>query len=124
LADHPQQTIRELRELVVAYAKQETVDPLKGLGRYAGFGIAGGVLFGVGYMFIAVGSLRLLQGWGDSPDDLHFQGNWSWVPYAIVVAGSAIIAGLIWMARGKRASKATAKAGGAPASTGPRRGNP
>ena len=40
--------VRELRELVVAYAKQETVEPIKGLGRYVGFGLGAGILIGLG----------------------------------------------------------------------------
>ena len=98
LAENPQQTIRELRELVVEYAKQETVEPLKGLGRYVAWGIAGALLLGLGFVFLAIGALRALQ------DETypHFTGNWSWVPYAIVVFGSFLIAGLVWMARGKR----------------------
>jgi hypothetical protein len=114
LADNPQQTIRELRELVVAYAKQETVEPLKGIGRYAGFGIAGGLLLGIGYIFIAIGALRLLKGWGP-PDARHFEGNMSWAPYAIVVVGSFLIAGLVWMARGKRTTKSSARSASKPA---------
>jgi hypothetical protein len=101
LADNPQETVRELKELVVAYTKQETIDPLKGLGRYAAYGVGGSVLIGIGIMFLEVGMLRLLQGWGP-PDAQHFTGNWSWAPYAIVVAGSFIVAGLFWMGRGKR----------------------
>ena len=101
LADNPQETIRELRELVVAYAKQETVEPLMGLGRYAAFGIAGAFLMGLGVVFIAIGALRALQ----TETGTTFTGNWSWVPYVIVVAGSGLIAGLAWMARGKRKSK-------------------
>ncbi len=101
MADNPQETVRELRELVVAYAKQETVEPLKGLGRYVAWGLAGSVLIGIGLMFVEIGMLRLLQGWGP-PGARHFRHNWSWAPYAIVVAGSFIVAGLLWMARGKR----------------------
>ena len=94
VADNPQQTIRELRELVVAYAKQETVDPLKGLGRYVAFGVAGALLIGSGFVFLALGALRALQGDHRGP---HFTGNWSWAPYAIVVVGSLVIAGLSWI---------------------------
>jgi cytochrome b subunit of formate dehydrogenase len=104
LADNPQETVRELRELVVAYAKQETVEPLKGLGRYAGWGIAGALLMCVGIAFLAIGGLRALQ----TQTGSTFHGNWSWAPYAIVVVGSIIIAGLVWMARGKRKTKKAA----------------
>jgi len=101
VADDPQQTIRELKTLVVEYTKQETLDPLIGLGRYAGFGVGGAVLLGVGYLFVAMGSLRILQ----TETGTTFTGNWSWVPYAIVVAGSAVIAGLIYLLRVRRTKK-------------------
>jgi lysylphosphatidylglycerol synthetase-like protein (DUF2156 family) len=101
LSENPQQTIRELRELVVEYAKQETVEPLKGLARYVGFGIAGALLLGTGVVFLAIGALRALQ----EETHPHLTGNWSWVPYAIVVFGSVVIAVLAWMARGKRKTK-------------------
>jgi hypothetical protein len=93
VADNPQQTIRELKELLIAYAKQETIDPLKGLGRYVAFGIAGALLLGTGITFLAVGALRALQGDHDGP---HFTGNWSWAPYAIVVIGALAIAAASW----------------------------
>lgn len=99
MADNPQQTIRELKELVIAYAKQETLDPLKGLGRYVAFGVAGALLIGVGVMFLAIGALRALQGDHRGP---HFTGNWSWAPYAIVVVGAGGIAALSWFVGTKR----------------------
>jgi Putative Actinobacterial Holin-X, holin superfamily III len=93
VADNPQQTIRELRELVVAYARQETVDPLKALGKYAGFGVAGALIFGMGVVFLEIGVLRVLQ----EQTGEHLTGNWSWVPYAVVVVVFMATAGLIWM---------------------------
>ena len=62
VADNPQQTIRELKELVIAYAKQETVDPLKGLGRYVAFGVAGALLIGTGVTFVALGAAARAPG--------------------------------------------------------------
>ncbi len=102
VADNPQQTIRELKELVIAYAKQETVDPLKGLGRYVAFGVAGALLLGTGIMFLAIGALRALQGDHRGP---HFTGNWSWAPYGIVVVGALAIAGLSWTVGTKKRKK-------------------
>jgi hypothetical protein len=108
VADNPQQTIRELRELIVAYVKQETIDPLKGMARYIAFGVAGAVLLGLGVMFIEIGALRLLQGWGPNGRGHRFNGNMSWAPYAIVLVGSVIVAVLFWVSKGKRASKTRA----------------
>lgn len=101
MAQDPQQTIRELKDLVVAYAKQETVDELRGMGRYVGFGLAGAVLLGTGIAMLALGGLRALQTeTGDT-----FNGDWSWAPYGIVVAALLVLAMLSWWARGKRRAR-------------------
>ena len=99
MADNPQETIRELRYLIVAYVKQETIEPIKGLGRYIAFGIAGALLIGTGIGFLEMGFLRTLQGTGSNP---HFTGNWSWAPYVIVVASSFAAAAIAWYIGGKR----------------------
>jgi hypothetical protein len=98
VADNPQETVRELQALVVAYAKQETLEPIKGLGRYLGLGLAAAVLMGTGIMFLEIGALRVLQ----DQTGTTFTGNWSWAPYAIVVVASVIVAALVWYARGRR----------------------
>ncbi|HZP30285.1 MAG TPA: phage holin family protein [Acidimicrobiia bacterium] len=96
------QLVLELRDLVVAYFKQETLVPLKALGRYAAFGIAGALLLGFGVLFLGVGGLRALQTeTGDT-----FSGDWSWAPYLIVVVALFVGAGVVWAARGARADRA------------------
>lgn len=89
------QLVLELRDLLVAYFKQETVLPLKQLGRYLAFGVAGSLLMGTGVMLLALGCLRLLQ----TETGTTFTGNWSWVPYIIVFAGLVIGAAIAWTAR-------------------------
>ncbi len=82
------EVLSELWELATAYAKQETIEPLKGLGRFLGYGISGAVLLGVGSMLMLLGGLRVLQTHTGST----FEGNLSWAPYLIAVAvGSALI---------------------------------
>jgi membrane protein implicated in regulation of membrane protease activity len=101
VADNPQQTVRELKDLVIAYAKQEATDPLKGLTRTVGFGLGGALLMGIGVCFLAVGLLRALQtnrGW-------LVHGNWSWVPYLTVVVALVIVAALVWIARSRSSRK-------------------
>jgi hypothetical protein len=97
----PQQTIQELKDLVVAYFKQETIEPLKGIGRYLGFGVAGATLLGFGVFFLAMGGLRALQ----SETGTTFTGNWSWAPYGIVFVVLVLGAGLSWRAGSKRNAK-------------------
>jgi len=72
--------VAELWELLVAYFKQETTEPLKSLGRVIAFGIAGSLAIGIGVVFFAIGGLRLLQ-----YETNLFHGNWSFVPYVIMI---------------------------------------
>ena len=47
--------------MLVAYVKQETLEPIKGLGRFALFGVLGSLLIGTGVVLLSVGILRALQ---------------------------------------------------------------
>ena len=96
------QLVLELRDLVLAYLRQETVTPLKSLGRYILFGIAGALLLGLGVVLLGVGSLRLLQG----ETGRTFRGDWSWAPYGIVVVALVLGAGVTWKARGAARARA------------------
>jgi hypothetical protein len=90
--------VNELWETIVTYAKQQTLDPLRQLGRYIGFGVAGALIIGLGLVFLALGGLRALQvelgghrghvvvGRG------HLSGNWSWVPYGAAGLFCAVVA--------------------------------
>lgn len=89
-----QDTVRELKDLVVTYAKQETLEPLKGLKKFIGFGLGGALLLGTGVFFLAMGALRALQ----TQTGTTFTGNWSWAPYLIVVVSLALLAALVWQA--------------------------
>ena len=86
---------KELVDLVVSYAKQETVDPLKKLGKNVAFGVAGAVLVGTGTLFLSLSALRALQSETDTFDD-----NLTWAPYGIVAALLLIMAIVSWLALG------------------------
>ena len=87
-------TISDLKTMVVDYAKQETIEPLKGLGRYIGFGLGGSVLVGLGVFLLGMGGLRALQ----TETGSTFDGNWSFAPYFIVLLGLAVIIGILVLA--------------------------
>jgi hypothetical protein len=90
------QLVMELRELVVEYFRQETIVPLKQLGRYVAFGLLGAFLLGLGVVFLGLAGLRALQ----TETDTTFTGNWSWAPYGIMVI-ALLVGGLAtWKARG------------------------
>ncbi|HEX6310114.1 MAG TPA: phage holin family protein [Acidimicrobiia bacterium] len=90
------QLIVELRDLLVEYFKQETVVPLKQLGRYVAFGLLGALLLGFGAVFLGLAGLRALQ----TETDTTFTGNWSWAPYLIMVAVLLVGGMITWQARG------------------------
>lgn len=80
----------ELLSLVVAYAKQETLVPIKSLGRYIALGLVGAVLLTAGGVLATVTVLRVVQ----TEAGRHLAGELTWVPYL----GAAIVpaVGLAW----------------------------
>jgi hypothetical protein len=88
----------ELYDLVRAYAKQETLEPIKGLGRYAAFGVAGSLLIGIGVVLLAVAALRALQ---TETSDV-FDGRWSFAPYLLTLVLCGLVAGAAGAAATRR----------------------
>ena len=78
----------ELWGLTKDYARQETVDPLKGVGRYLAFGSAGALLGGLGVIVLMLAALRALQ----TETGSTFTGNLSWIPYIIVLVAAGVLA--------------------------------
>jgi hypothetical protein len=80
-------------QLTIDYVKQETIDPLKGLGRFLAWGMAGSVAIALGVLLLLVGVLRLLQDETGSA----LTGKWSWVPYGSVsVIGLGVVGLAVW----------------------------
>lgn len=100
--------VGELRELVVAYVLQETIDPLKALGRYTAFGVAGSVLLAVGLSFWLVAGLRALQ----SETGSTFTGHLAWIPYAVCMGGAVVLIALTVVAIGRGRRSRRSKTGG------------
>ncbi len=82
--------IGEVIDLVKTYAKQETLGPLKGIGRKIGWGLAGAFALGVSLFFVSLGLLRLVQ--TKIPRISH--GAWSWVPYLMIFVFCVLVTAL------------------------------
>ena len=93
---------QDVWELLVAYAKQETVEPLRGLGRWIGFGAGGSVLIATGISLLLLSVLRALQ----TETGTTFTGNWSWAPYVIVLIGALLVGGVsYWAVKSKKGKR-------------------
>lgn len=82
--------VSDLWQLIVAYFKQETIEPLKELARFVAWGVAGSLFLSLGLVMLTLAALRALQ----AETDTALTGNWSWAPYLITLVGCAIAAGL------------------------------
>ncbi len=81
--------------MLVGYAKQETVEPLKTLGMYLAKGIAGAFLLFLGFLFLALGVLRLVQ---SETGDRFDGGGWgSMVPYLAAILTLVVLMILIYV---------------------------
>jgi hypothetical protein len=82
--------INDTVDLVKRYVVQETVTPLKHVGRVLGYGLGGALAYGVGGIFVMVATLRIIQ--AESGDT--FAGNWSFVPYLLMAISGVLVFGL------------------------------
>lgn len=96
--------LSELVRLVLAYAKQETIEPVRTQLRHLGRGLAGALLLAVGTVLLALGFVRALQvelGARSASTAVfgaggHLSGDLSWVPYmAGAVLCLAVSAGCV-----------------------------
>jgi uncharacterized membrane protein YqgA involved in biofilm formation len=83
------EVIKELKELTITYAKQETIDPLKDMVRWVGFGVGGSLILAIGLSLLGLAGLRALQ----TETGSTFTGNLTWIPYLIVATVLGFIAG-------------------------------
>lgn len=95
-ARNPTGDAKELVDLVIAYAKQETLEPLKGLGKKAALGLGGALLLGVGGIFVSIGALRAMQ----TETDWFEEHNVSYLPYIFTVVILLFLSLIGWMGLG------------------------
>jgi hypothetical protein len=84
-------SIGQVIDLVKEYAKQETLGPIKGAGRWLAAGVAGAFMLGTGCVLLVLGLLRMLQNeFGKS-----FRGSWmTMLPYLFAFVASLAIMGI------------------------------
>lgn len=86
----------ETYELVRDYAKQETVGPLKGAGRWLAFGLLAAFFMSVGIVILLLAVLRLTQDlilhvwWPEQADGLSF------LPYVVTLLVGLVTSGVVW----------------------------
>ena len=95
-AKNPTGDAKELVDMVITYAKQETLEPLKGLGKKAALGVGGAVLLGVGGLFVSIGALRAMQ----TETDWFEEHNATYLPYIFTVVILLILSLIGWMGLG------------------------
>lgn len=87
-----QRDLDELRDALQRYLKDETVVPLRAMGRFLVYGALGSVFVGFGLILLLVGALRYLQ-W----QFRFLDGTESWIPYfAVVLLGICTIVLVLW----------------------------
>lgn len=87
-ADDVPTLAREIATMVVQYVKQETIDPIRGIGRFVALGAAGLVVSGIGILLLVLGGIRLLQDETGSA----FRGHLKFLPYVFALVVCAIVA--------------------------------
>jgi fructose-specific phosphotransferase system IIC component len=84
-----QRDLEDIKDLAIKYIKEETIQPLKDLGRFVAYGAVGSLFVGFGFTLLLLGSLRFLQ-----EQFKVLDGTLSWLPYLIVAVLAALVVGI------------------------------
>lgn len=98
----PTDQVTDLVDSVKAYARQETLGPLKGAARWVAVGTAAATSLGLAMVFLAMGVLRLSQDLGGSTLD----GSWSFLHYFFTLI---IVSLLVWLSFSRISQRSLAK---------------
>jgi hypothetical protein len=83
------QLVTEFVDLSKEYLRQETLEPAKRLGRFAGFTIGASLMFAIGGLLLAIAATRgIIYLLPDGP-------NWSALGYVLGALAIALVIGLI-----------------------------
>jgi hypothetical protein len=82
--------LNELIDLLKRYTLQETVGPLKTIGRTLGYGSGAALLLGISGVFALLAVLRVLE----TETGSTFGGSLSWLPYLITIFVGVILLAL------------------------------
>jgi hypothetical protein len=83
----PVDQVGDLFDSVKQYARQETLEPIKGAIRWVGAGSVAALSLGLALVFSALGVLRLSQDLGGTVLD----GSWSFIHYFITLCVVAVL---------------------------------
>jgi len=102
---------RDVVQLVVDYAKQETLGPLKGLGRFVLFGVVGAIALSAGAILLLLALLRVLE----TETGTTFTGDWSWAPYLLtaIVAIAVLVLSILRISKGPARKRQSGQKDGA-----------
>lgn len=81
--------IKEFTNMSKEYLRQETIDPAKQLGRYAGFAVGAAVCFAIGAVLLSIAGVRLII------DALPEGSNWSALGYLITTVVLMLLSALL-----------------------------
>lgn len=83
----PQRSVGDLVDMTKAYALQETVEPIKGLGKFIGYGLAAAIVGACSIILLLVGVLRLVQ----RETAPHLTGKLTWIPYLVTMGIAGVV---------------------------------
>lgn len=94
--------VTDIVDSVKAYARQETLEPLRGAARWVAVGTLAALSLGLSMVFVALAVLRLSQDLGGATLD----GSWSFVHYLITLV---VVSVLAWVSFSRISQRSLAK---------------